>query len=448
MQDRPNGGYHILSASTLAGYLATVEVANDRLGGRPKDWKIRDVADGNLNSVFLVDGPDGALCVKQALPYVRVHGESWPLDINRAVYENAYAERLAPHVGPLAPAIFHFDAEQFVIVMEKLEPHIILRKALIEGVHYPQVPAAVAEYIAKASFFTSDLAAPFETKAADIALFSRNIFLQRISADLIFRDPYETVWRNKVIEPYLSAWSDDFRSDLDIKTSVARLRALYFGKAQSLIHGDLHTGSVMVTPEDTRVIDGEFAWVGPSGFDVGNFMAHYVMAWFARGYQAGDAAERTAFRKVIAADIVTFHETFRRRVLEIWRGAQNAGDAYPASHFAGPAGEARLESLRQAYVDDIFSDAIGFLALKIIRRVLGYAQIADFLVIDDPETQARAKASALALARSLLLHPDRYRDIAAVVDALPRFDDAGLDPRLSRCWGRLATIALRSAADD
>ncbi len=434
MLDSPNSHYRILNADTLPGYLAALQVVRDRLGGKPEEWRIRDVADGNLNSVFLVDGPSGGLCVKQALPYARIHGEGWPLDINRAIYENAYSERLAPHVGPLAPAIFHFDAEQFVIVMEKLEPHIILRKALIEGVHYPKVPAAVAEYVAKASFFTSDLASSFEAKAADVALFSRNISLQRISADLVFTDPYETVWRNKVIEPHLSAWGDAFRADLDIKTAVARLRALYFGKTQSLIHGDLHSGSVMVTPEDTRVIDGEFAWVGPSGFDVGNFIAHYVMAWFAKGYQAGNATERTAFRDVIAADIVTFYETFRRRFLEIWRAEANAGDAYPATHFAGATGEARLESLRQAYVDDIFRDAVGFLALKIIRRVLGYAQIADFLVIEDPETQARAKASALALARSLLLHPNRYPDIAAIVGALTRFDDVGLDPRPSRSW--------------
>ncbi|WP_165790775.1 S-methyl-5-thioribose kinase [Pleomorphomonas carboxyditropha] len=434
MLDTPNSHYRILDAATLAGYLATLPAVRDRLGGGPDDWRIRDVADGNLNSVFLVDGPHGGLCVKQALPYARIHGEGWPLDINRAIYENAYSERLAPHVGALAPEILHFDAEQFVIVMEKLEPHIILRRALIDGVRYPKVPAAVADYIARASFFTSDLAASFEAKAADVALFSRNLSLQRISADLIFTDPYQTVWRNKVIEPHLAAWGDAFRSDLDIKTAVARLRAIYFTKTQSLIHGDLHSGSVMVTADDTRVIDGEFAWVGPSGFDVGNFIAHYAMAWFAKARQPGDPAERAGFRDIIAEDIVTFHETFRRRFLDIWRTEDNGGDAYPAAHFAGPAGAARLESLRQAYLDDIFRDAIGFLALKIIRRVLGYAQIADFLVIAEPEAQARAKAGALALARSLLLHPDRYPDIAAIVGALPRFDDIGLDPRPSRSW--------------
>jgi 5-methylthioribose kinase len=39
--------------------------------------------------------------------------------------------------------------------------------------------------------------------------------------------------------------------------------------AEALIHGDLHTGSVMVTREETRVIDPEFAFYGPMDFDVG-----------------------------------------------------------------------------------------------------------------------------------------------------------------------------------
>jgi 5-methylthioribose kinase len=33
---------------------------------------VRIVADGHLDSVFLVDGRDGGVCVKQSLPYVRV----------------------------------------------------------------------------------------------------------------------------------------------------------------------------------------------------------------------------------------------------------------------------------------------------------------------------------------------------------------------------------------
>lgn len=46
---------------------------------QPRPPAVREVGDGNINFVYILEGPLGALCLKQALPYVRVVGESWPL---------------------------------------------------------------------------------------------------------------------------------------------------------------------------------------------------------------------------------------------------------------------------------------------------------------------------------------------------------------------------------
>ena len=100
----------------------------------------------------------------------------------------------------------------------------------------------------------------------------------------------------------------------------------------------------------------------------------------------------------------------------------------PESHFGDVIGAARRVELIAAYLDDIRRDAIGFLAAKVIRRVVGFAQVVDFLVIEDAEKRALAEARALAFARSLLVEPERYRDVAALAAALPKFDRAGLDP--------------------
>ena len=427
MLDRP-GRYRVFADRDVVDHLAALPQARDILGGAQGDWRVRDVADGNLNAVFLVDGPRGGVCVKQALPYVRVAGESWPLDVNRATYEAAYAARLAPHVKGLAPAIHHYDPEQFVIVMEKLEPHIILRKGLIAGERFAKAPDHIAEYVAQAAFHTSDLAVPFERKAADVALFAQNLALQRITVDLVFTDPYVEVWRNKVTAP-LEPWAAALRADVALKSAVAEFRLRYLTCAQSLLHGDLHSGSVMATPDDTRVIDGEFAWVGPTGFDVGNFLAHYVMAWYAKPFHAGSPEAIAAYRDAILGDIARFWLAFRRRFRDIWRESEAAGDALPPGHFGDPAGRARLETLQHAYVEAIFRDAIGYLAIKAIRRIVGYAQVADFLTIEDVERRAEAQAGALALARALLKRPQDFRDVAALVDALPHFEGAGLDPR-------------------
>lgn len=49
--------------------------------------------------------------------------------------------------------------------------------------------------------------------------------------------------------------------------------------AQALLHGDLHTGSVFVRKDSTKVIDPEFAFYGPMGYNVGNVMANLMFAW-------------------------------------------------------------------------------------------------------------------------------------------------------------------------
>jgi len=44
----------------------------------------------------------------------------------------------------------------------------------------------------------------------------------------------------------------------------------------------LHTGSVMVTEQDTRVIDPEFSMFGPMGFDIGAFIANLFLSYFSQ----------------------------------------------------------------------------------------------------------------------------------------------------------------------
>ena len=119
---------------------------------------MREVGDGNLNLVFIVEGPAGGLVVKQALPYVRIVGDSWPLPLARSWFEyNALVEegRYAPR---LTPQVFHFDREQAMIVMEYLSPHIIMRKGLVRGIEYPRFAADIAEFLAATLFHTSVLA--------------------------------------------------------------------------------------------------------------------------------------------------------------------------------------------------------------------------------------------------------------------------------------------------
>ena len=94
-------GYRPLDESTLRPFLAGLAQVSARLGGQQQDWKIAEVGDGNLNLVFLIEGPGGGICVKQSLPYVRMVGEAWPMTLKRNFFEHEYMRVQAPHVGEL-----------------------------------------------------------------------------------------------------------------------------------------------------------------------------------------------------------------------------------------------------------------------------------------------------------------------------------------------------------
>ena len=58
--------YREMTESRLGGYLASLPEIAARLGSRQALWQIRQVRASELNAVFVVEGPAGDLCVKQA----------------------------------------------------------------------------------------------------------------------------------------------------------------------------------------------------------------------------------------------------------------------------------------------------------------------------------------------------------------------------------------------
>ena len=416
--------YRALDAAGLRSWLAAQAAVRERLGAAAADWSIREVGDGNLNLVFIVEGPAGAVCVKQALPYVRAAGPSWPMTPDRAFYENAYYLEITRHVRGLVPAIYHYDPELYCTVMERLSPHIFLRHGLIAGRRYPHLATHLGEYVARACFFTSDLAAPFERRLETMALFAGNKALVRISVDLIFTDPYCDSARNRHTSPQLDALAGQLRADTDLKVAAARLGQKFLNDAQALVHGDLHSGSVMVCEADSRVIDPEFAFYGPIGFDLGAFFGNLLLSWYSQAAHASPLDDRAAYRDWILEQARSFWDTFRSRFLALWAD-EARGDAFPARMFSLPGDAAGLQAARAAFMDTLFADMLGFAACKMIRRILGFAHVIDFESIADAAQRAACEAGALSMAQLLLTSPQQFHSMADVIAAVPRMQRMG-----------------------
>lgn len=412
-------GYHPHTPESLKTYLAGVADVVSLVGGREADWQVEEVGDGNLNLVFIVRGPAGGVAVKQALPYVRLVGESWPLPLSRAHFEHMALTEEARHAPGLVPQVIHYNETLALIVMELLEPHIIMRQGMIKGIVYPGFVEAITTFMARTLFFTSDLALAAADKKALVGAFADNTALCKITEDLIFTEPYMIADNNRWTTPQLDPYAEWIREDGDLKVAISRLKIKFMSEAQALIHGDLHTGSVMVTEDDTKVIDPEFAFMGPMGFDVGAVIANLLINYFSQiGHEAAPG-ERDGYRDWVLETVEGVWTGFRAKFLAQW-AEDAAGAGYPATLFDDAHGALRLAAEKEAYMDRLFMDTLGFAAAKMIRRILGLAHNIDLEWITDETVRATAEARTLTLARDLMVNTTDYRSIEAVTAAARR----------------------------
>jgi 5-methylthioribose kinase len=185
---------------------------------------------------------------------------------------------------------------------------------------------------------------------------------------------------------------------------------------EALIHGDLHTGSIMVTENETMVIDPEFAFYGPMGFDLGAIISNLLMSYLASAGHERAPGERQPFEAWVLLTVEDLWAEFARKFIDLWRTEAN-GDAYPAALFGGREGPARLGAERQSYMQRLLEDTVGFSAAKIIRRILGLAHNIDFELIEDPRRRAVCEARSLRLARTMMVDAPSFRTIGAVTRA-------------------------------
>ncbi|MEO1104282.1 MAG: S-methyl-5-thioribose kinase, partial [Pseudomonadota bacterium] len=408
-------GYVPLTVESAAKRLWQYPGVPERLGGKPDDWSVSEVGDGNLNYVYIVEGPAGSLCAKQALPYVRLVGESWPLPLSRSFYEHTALVRQDKANGSV-PEIYHFDGDQALILMENLSPHIIWRKALINRERHQTAAKVMGEFMAETFFRTSDLSLSAAQKKREMALFAGNTALCKITEDLVFTDPYREHELNKWTSPELDETVAQIRADAQWKAAVQELKHMFMTRTEALIHGDLHTGSIMVAKtdggEDVRVIDPEFAFYGPMGFDAGALIANLFLNIFAQdGY--GDGAR--FFQDWMFDQVDTVCVSAAGRFSELWR-TERTGDAYARSLFEDQGDLDGSEIALTNFLSRLELDIMGFAGAKMARRILGLAKVADLEGIPDRKVRAECEKRALSLARALIVERGEMKGMSGAVE--------------------------------
>ncbi len=403
--------YHILTSKSIKEFLQNIPSIRDYFDD--KNLISQEIGDGNLNFVFIVKSqknPKKALIVKQAVPYLRCAGESFPLSRNRMSFEIRALlsyEKLTPS---LVPKIYHKDEEMSLVIMEYLREHIIFRQGLMESKYYDNFCEHISTFLACNLFYTSSLHLDSSKKRQLMDSFNKNRELCKLTEDFVFTFAYMEHETNVIDADALQDAKELF-SKMEFRKNVLKLKYIFMTKSDALLHGDLHTGSIMVDAKETFVIDPEFAFFGPFGFDIGALIANLINSYISHFYN-----KDAEYREWILKTIVDIYEKFELKFLELWDNQKES--SLITSDFID---DKTLLLYKKDFMQDIFCQSVGFAGCKITRRVFGIAGVEEIRGMKDLEKRADANKKALKIGIKLIENYENIKNTDALIKIIKEF---------------------------
>ena len=404
--------YKVLDKNSVIDYLFEIEEVMDFFG--EDDFEASEIGDGNLNFVYIVksiQNPKKALIVKQAVPYLRCVGEEFPLSRERMTYEIRALTKYKKIASSFVPKLYHVSEDMSVVVMQYLDTHNILRYDLIDKKKFPNFSDHISTYLAKTLFYTSSLYLQSDEKRELINQFNDNTELCKLTEDFVFTSAFMESDTNDSENVKDNLQASKLFNDMEFKKKVLDLKYKFMTQSDALIHGDLHTGSIMLNSDETYVIDPEFAFVGPFGFDIGALLANMVNNYIHHHVVSGDQE----YKEWLLETIYEILEMFDEKFFELWDLQKDS-----ALITDGYIDDSTLEQYQSQFLKSILRDSVGFAGCKIARRVFGVAGVEDIRGIKDKELRSKAEALALEIAREFVLKYDSIDSVSQVVEIIKR----------------------------
>lgn len=344
-----------------------------------------EIGDGNMNFVYRVRWDESSVIVKHTPAYVKCLGPQYALTANRLKVEFDALGHFHAAAPGLCPQPYWYDEKTSTMVMADLKTFSGMRSQIVEGTISVPAVCDVARFAARIHrhYHINHLGKDeWDRLCNDFA----NADLVDITRQFLFLRPFNAEDPTNKSPEITRDLATEMRANEVLQANVADLRKKFLEQKECLLHGDLHSGSVMVDGDRARVIDAEFACVGPAAFEIGMYLIQFCVTWLALEH-ACQVPDCSAERK---REIQTTAETC---IGHVW-------ETYTSEFFGADANESLLSAM--------WNDALGFGACEATRRVIGAAPIPDL----------STSASLLAVLRfcfKLLTERDSIKTVSQLV---------------------------------
>lgn len=363
------------------------------------ELECNEIGDGNINYVFRIYDKISkkSLVIKQADKFLRSSGR--PLDVYRNKIEAEILKIEGKYAKQYVPQVYHYDENMCTLIMEDISQYKNLRKELMDGKIFACLSDDITSFLVDTLLPTTDLVMDRATKKEYVKLFT-NIELCDISEDLVFTEPYyDYKGRNIIIDENKEFVKEFLYENDNLKKEVGILRDKFMNQSQALIHGDLHSGSIFINENGIKVIDPEFAFYGPIGYDVGNVIGNLFFAWANKHYTDKNNEDFTYWVSECIKNIIDlFLEKFNKKFDEIV-----TFNLYN-------------DKFKNYYIKNILSDSIGFAGTEIIRRVVGDSKVMEVTTVDNTQDRVIMERSLIHLGVKLISNRSKYENGKDVID--------------------------------
>jgi len=347
-----------------------------------------EIGDGNINYIFRVkeEKSGKSIIVKQAADTSRI-SKDLHISRNRGKIEVRALEMQNKIAEGFVPKVYFYDETMCAIIMEDMCHHEMMRNFLMSY----KICINFTEDI------STFLCLEHNEKKEFVKLFT-NPDLCKVTENLVFTEPYQILCKNNCIYPPNEEYvNNEIYGDSKLHLEVTKLKYEFMTNTQTLIHGDLHTGSIFINEKHIFIFDSEFSCYGPIGYDIGNLISNLFFSWcYAEAELEENDTRKNEFCNWILDTIKNIIDLFIKKYNELF-------DIEVSDPMA------RVPGFKEYYLSEILKNIAGSAGVESIRRIVGMAKVIEITQITDKEKRTKAERIILTLGKRYIKDRDSFK---------------------------------------
>jgi 5-methylthioribose kinase len=383
---------------TLTGSSSVALVIKLGLFSGKRTITSQELGTDNQSLVFRVTDQENnkSVLIKQTLPFGKVNGESLLLHENKAGIESNALIRQALTCPHLVPSILYSDTTLAVSVIEDLSHLTSVWEGLLTGAAFPNLSRHLGEFLGKTSFYNSEYFLDPLVKKRLVQQFSNH---DRCAKNQLFDNTFSDS-DTSAFDEELRGIVEHLRQDHLLLNEVDKLKKKCMSNTETFNHGNLHPGNVFADQKETKIMNPEFAFFGPIGFDIGQFTGNLLLL-------AVCSPEEN--RSPLFSRISELWEEFSNTFIECFH--EHGNEQLVTEGFI-------QESLKQ-----IFIDAAGFAGCEMIRRTLCADPASQLVTIFPPAIQTERKTLAIRYGQQLIKEHENLTNTKDLITLFTRLTE-------------------------